>query len=181
MARSSIVDKLNIFLSNNLPFSEECQVVYLMVELRKILDHDSDGSKYSLIKFYCDWTLHIVKNRHLEVIKEIVAKIDADVSSEIKFIKNPQQVFYFLKMTELKNQMTRMFSANHLPQLLFKDDLNWISFVDNLNKNLSEQPILFKSGPIGSLEIVYVENGHSILNINFNDSRGSWSIGGMFE
>ncbi len=42
MAREEVIDKLNDFLVQHSPLTEECHVVYLMVAVRKILEHEKD-------------------------------------------------------------------------------------------------------------------------------------------
>ena len=68
MAREEIIEKLDEFLSSHSPLMEECHIVYLMVEIRKILDHERDHRKngeFSLLRFYCDWTVHTEKQESL--------------------------------------------------------------------------------------------------------------------
>lgn len=40
------------------PISSEPQVVYLMVELRKLIELNGDGANYPALKFHCDWIVH---------------------------------------------------------------------------------------------------------------------------
>jgi len=61
MAQESIIEKLNVFVQGHDSLIEECQVVYLMVEIRKILDHDRGAGTvaFPLLRFYCDWMCQI--------------------------------------------------------------------------------------------------------------------------
>src|SRR6185295_7947338 len=36
----------------------ESDVVYLMVELRKLLEHDKQKETYPVVNFYCNWSVH---------------------------------------------------------------------------------------------------------------------------
>ena len=38
--------------------SSERQVVYIMVELRKLIELNGDGAQYAAFKFHCDWIAH---------------------------------------------------------------------------------------------------------------------------
>jgi hypothetical protein len=40
------------------PVSSEPQVVYLMVELRKLIELNGDSANYPALKFHCDWIAH---------------------------------------------------------------------------------------------------------------------------
>src|SRR6266566_2316501 len=49
-------------LSNELaePIVSERQVVYILVELRKLIELNDDGDTFKTLKFYCDWAVHAV-------------------------------------------------------------------------------------------------------------------------
>ena len=53
--RHSILDKLQKALTR--PISSEDQVVYILVEIRKLIDLQNEPSLMSL-KLYCDWAVH---------------------------------------------------------------------------------------------------------------------------
>lgn len=57
MAREEIVEKLDRFLAKHPFFDEDCHAVYLMVEVRKLLEKEAHANLL-LLKFYCDWTVH---------------------------------------------------------------------------------------------------------------------------
>ena len=40
------------------PIGSERQVVYIMVELRKLIELNCDGAQYTALKFHCDWVAH---------------------------------------------------------------------------------------------------------------------------
>jgi hypothetical protein len=40
------------------PIGSERQVVYIMVELRKLIELNGDGAQYKALKFHCDWVAH---------------------------------------------------------------------------------------------------------------------------
>jgi len=82
--KPQIIEKLNKFLENHTPFKEECQAVYLMVELRKLLDREKEDRKntnekyFPLIRFYCDWTVHTSKKYKTEAISGVMNKINEE-------------------------------------------------------------------------------------------------------
>jgi len=59
MARDSIIQKLREELL--LPLRRESQVVYLMAEIRKYLDHrkTNEQADWRVLSFFCNWALHI--------------------------------------------------------------------------------------------------------------------------
>jgi hypothetical protein len=56
MGRHAIADKLAPKVQEAI--TTESQVVYILVELRKLLEHDHLKSKYDIINFYGNWVVH---------------------------------------------------------------------------------------------------------------------------
>ena len=69
MSSNEISDKLRAFVDRYCPLTEECHAVYLMVELRKIIDQQQ--LKLSLLKFYADWTVHSSKDRITPEVRQV--------------------------------------------------------------------------------------------------------------
>src|ERR1035438_1539807 len=74
MGKPAIIEKLDEFLKKHMPLDEECLVVYLLVEIRKILDHENNG-KYPISRFYSDWCVHTAKDKITPQIKVIMEGI----------------------------------------------------------------------------------------------------------
>jgi hypothetical protein len=170
-----IIYKLNEFLKHHIPFSEECEIVYLMVELRKLLDrvNNRDG-KYSVLRFYCNWTVHIDKDPTNHVIVDVIHKIENSIEKGHKF-KN-SKVFFpldnswldFVSMNHLKLNMQDFFGRNNLPIDMFTEE-NWPSFRDLFIQTLIDQPI---KKPTENIETVYFApaiKGAVYLIIRFRD------------
>jgi hypothetical protein len=56
MARHAIIEKLDIELSQQI--TSERQVVYILVEIRKLMERNNDTEKCFALNFYCDWAMH---------------------------------------------------------------------------------------------------------------------------
>ena len=86
MSAPEITDKLNAFLTRHKPLSEEYHVVYLMVEVRKLMDHFDFNAP--LIRYYADWTVHTEKEfgaAHIVAVSTPVYDAVVDV------IQNPSR------------------------------------------------------------------------------------------
>ncbi len=176
MAREEIIEKLDKFLTKHPVFEEDCQVVYLLVEIRKLLDRDNNPN-FLLVRFYCDWTVHASKDRNLGVIEEIVDKIDSCYSSSSHYPIKDDGIFDFLNMRELKKEFEELFDRYSLPKKIFEDD-NWSTFVDILTSVLSDQPIVEPKYGVKLISLVSVSKGHSAINIEFPDGRTDGMAGG---
>jgi hypothetical protein len=53
-----IIDKLYAHLSR--PISDEPDVVYLMVEIRKAMDRQNSASRYRGLRLFSNWVAHIL-------------------------------------------------------------------------------------------------------------------------
>ncbi|MBI2036590.1 hypothetical protein HYT17_03095 [Candidatus Microgenomates bacterium] len=177
MAREEIIEKLDKFLAKYSVPDEECYVVYLLVEIRKLLEREG-SPKFPLVRFYCDWTVHTKKDRSLQAIKEIVDRIDGCFSIQSHYLLKSDEIFNFLKMAELRKEFNQLFKRYNLQTNILGGDISWASFVDTLTKALSEQPILNPKAGIKSISLVPFGKGRNAINIEFTDGRTDAMVGG---
>jgi len=146
MAQSDIVDKLNEFFKIHAPVSEQCHVVYIMVEIRKILDHSKDHwqrGSFTLLRFYCDWTVHTEKTRITESMETVMNEVYKDVKEQLEnpaMTKAMSPVMKFAYMENLRSEMRCFFKKHEIDISLTKEEL-WIPFIGLLIKILENQPI----------------------------------------
>lgn len=144
MGKLEINQKLKDFLIMQ-PFSRECESLYLMVEIRKILDHAYDRKNYTLLRFYCDWTLHTDKRQNLEYISPIIEKIYNEIKFHIEnhpFRPKELPLKNFEYMEELKKEMKQFLTKEELQTDLCDNNLFWVEFVKLLVSILANQPII---------------------------------------
>src|SRR5205814_45622 len=85
MGQPEILRKLSNLLSKYDPFTEESQVVYLFVEVRKYLDQmEHRGRGFALLRFYCDWIVHTSKDRHVQHIAPIMEETYTRICQHLK-------------------------------------------------------------------------------------------------
>ncbi|TAJ36858.1 MAG: hypothetical protein EPO55_20245 [Reyranella sp.] len=155
MARPEIVDKLDAFLTAQMPPAEERDIVYLLVEIRKIIDHDNAVVTYPILKFYADWCVHTRKDR---LTKEMIAILGDIYNAAAAAILQPHSPLGaadpardFIYMSRLRNDLRRFLSTYGLPGSLVDSDDNWVSFVALLVKVLENQPIIDSSNKLGNV------------------------------
>ena len=155
MACNEIIEKIDSFLSGHSSLTEECHVVYLMVESRKILDHENNG-RYPLLRFYCDWAVHTEKSRATHVIRKIMEDLYEDAK---KILANPAMtrsgspVMGFAYMENLKDEIKAFHEAHELPTDL-RNENGWINFVSLLVKVLENQPIIRPTADIANFSFI---------------------------
>lgn len=138
--------KLTDFLNELQLFDKEMQAIYLMVEIRKLIEHGSANIKpeYKNIKFYCDWTLHTEKTRNFIGIEDIFEKIYLDCKKQIENnVRYPSapSLISFLYFEVLKDNLLILFTRHNIPTKMLEQDQIWISFIKRLLEILTDQPI----------------------------------------
>jgi hypothetical protein len=140
--KSEIQAKLLRFLNGTLPFTEECQVVYLLVEVRKILDHEN-SSTFPILRFYADWSVHRQKDRITPQIRTIMERIRDEIKERQDnrtFVDPTPELIPFVSMDQLKSEMDEFLQKHSLPETLILRD-NWLAFRNLLAGVLTDQPI----------------------------------------
>ncbi len=153
-----IIDKLSD-LSEELPFTKECQVVYLFVETRKLLERADQPIEYDYIRFFCDWVLHTEKTRNLEVIRDDFEKIAADLELQEKksiiqsiMDLSERPISQFADFVKLRIQLGKFFQKKGVANSFTTDDSNWYSLRNLLFRILADQMIDFQDNPVRGIK-----------------------------
>src|SRR2546426_2886558 len=155
MGKPEIARKLAKHLELHTPFTEECQAVYLMMEIRKFLDQlDDREGVFKLLRFYCDWTVHTSKQRNMECIGPIVAEMYDNARQEIL---NPERVARggiqdFIRFAALRQGMRRFFASIGLDDsALTGNDNLWLAYTTLIASVLADQPIIQPISEVANL------------------------------
>lgn len=177
MDKNKIIEKLKVFLTDHKTFKEECEVVYLMAEIRKVLDLDQ-SFKSDCLRFYSNWSLHtdLSKDRTTKFISNMfdqyidLCKCYEEIDHDIK-MAHPN----FFKLNDLKSELTKFFtSCSSLPSNLISNNTDWFSFVKLLLSVIEEcQTISTKesSKKIDNLTLIKNEVGVYCYKFSFVNSR----------
>ena len=88
-------------------------VTYLLVNIRKLLESDRRYS-FPLINFYCDWMVHVRKDRITLEMSKVAVKFE-----------NPKYVKKMLLMEDLRREMQKFLTKYHLNVRLTKNAKGW--------------------------------------------------------
>lgn len=170
--KNEIIEKLNNFLSTHNPLTEECQVLYLMVQIRKILDY-LDDKTYSILRFYCDWAVH-TKKSHTEPIREVIERIEGSINKGRafgkQFLADNSSPFEFMGLIELQREMESFFKDVALPEAIFQNS-NWSDFRHLLLRILANQPITDPTSNIAKVYFLTASKGAGVLMVEFKDGK----------
>jgi len=118
----------------SLPIDTEARALYLLVEIRKVLEHDAVTN--SVLRFYGDWVVHTKLDRAFsQKIYEVLQKEDRNCNQIISF-------------DTLRAELKAFLSQYDLPTALVDDDIHWIAFREKLIDILVDVPIVRKEEQI---------------------------------
>lgn len=137
----SIVEKLRAFLAQ--PVDSECKVVYLLCEVRKLLER-SDNRPPALW-LYCCWALHVElkKKPTLELLNKIDTLLEnhrkRDLDQEELRMQHElfRELLFFDSFREQLRELLRFYDV---PQTIC-DDENWRTFLRHYVRVIEEVPL----------------------------------------
>ncbi len=130
--KSQILDKLKVELQKDV--ENELQVVYILSRIRKLLEIEKLKSKYPILNFYCNWTLH----------SEITDTEGKTINSMLReFIEKPQDKHKLVFHVQFLEQF-KEFLKEH--GLLLPSDQGLKKLRYQLQKTISDTPIFVKTG-----------------------------------
>ncbi|OGD68249.1 hypothetical protein A2996_01080 [Candidatus Campbellbacteria bacterium RIFCSPLOWO2_01_FULL_34_15] len=175
MGRIEIVDKLNLFLDKHAPFTEECHVLYTLVEIRKVLDRENNR-KYPILRFYCNWSVHTDKDstKEMEVVmKDIYEDIKKQIANPA-LVSGKTKIIGFMYMEDLQAEVLKFLQEYQLP-ISLTEKSNWLEFVKLFVKILVDQPIKTPSVDIKQFAFLPAAEGCVRGRIDFNQNIGQYS------
>jgi hypothetical protein len=171
MGKPSIIQKLRGHLAHHMPPSEECHVLYLMAEIRKILEQEDSKSQYAPLNFYANWCVHTRLARPNKFINRTAEDIESEILASIKAdlpIENGKLVKKFLSMQALKTALSDFLNDVDLPAEITEGG-NWASFQALLISIISEQPIIAPSKRIA--QFLYDDSGNGSIEFEIEPPK----------
>ena len=145
MGEKDIRTKLGRHLDRHCPMTEECHVVYFMVEVRKFCERT--GYKDELLTFYCDWALHSRKSRPVDRLTRIVEDTYVGLKAHLESGTANEIFGNFCRMTELRQSIRSWLKHANLPSPLVDSERNWTAFRVLLANVLADQEMVTKDSP----------------------------------
>jgi len=137
--------------------SEE-QVVYILVELRKILDTDPPPGDYYALKFYCDWAVHTMLDQ--KGAQTIVRRFDAyqQFLDDMFYAKHGEaltptapglmeELQTTLQLSKFRAQLESFLDGCGLQSDLARDNSRWTEFLIQYSGVIEDCPLRLRRGP----------------------------------
>jgi hypothetical protein len=140
MARHSIIEKLALHLGK--PVATEPDVVYLLVELRKMLEHDNTKGTFPVLNFHCNWVVHTTLSDSA-IAEKIVGHFD-ELPNLLENVRNghlpiPAEMERLINQEQLKKELGECLESYGLPTTVCSND--WIQFSDALCRVIEDCPL----------------------------------------
>jgi hypothetical protein len=91
MTRSAIIAKLDVLLAKGI--TNEAEALYLIVEVRKLLEQQQAKRQFEYLTFHCDWAVHAtLKGTTAQRILKLFDEANLHLKSGIKLENLPSQL-----------------------------------------------------------------------------------------
>lgn len=145
-----IITKLKSALSE--PIEKEKDVVYILVEIRKLLERKVIKPNYSVLNFYCNWVLHSSIEKIEPEIQSLLEKIEETFSSPNPNSSIPMRMLDFGLFKKDFQKFITDFS------IVYNLDSNWITIRKLLIDIISDCPLRVKNGVVEEFNFTHSKN-----------------------
>lgn len=165
MARHSIIEKLQRELEH--PIESERQVVYLLVEVRKLIELGQDPGRFETVKFFCDWIAHPLLTgamaqrivRQFDKVHQhahtIIAADDGQyVDTDWDFLRDFEE---FVSLATFREQLTTYLQSQGLESTRITGEENWPSFLIYFARIIEDCPLRLRDDSLEHAHEVVVK------------------------
>ena len=145
-----IITKLKLALSE--PIKKECQIVYIIAEIRKLLEKKGIKSDYSVLNFYCNWVLHSAIDKVEPEIQELIEEIERTFFSANRDIFIPEKILNFELFRKDFQEFISRFGIN------YNIEKGWIVIRRLFIDIISDCPLKIKNGSIKEFSFIHSED-----------------------
>lgn len=147
-----LLQKLNSCFQAVDVFDSEGDVLYVLIQIRRILELDSDdphNGKYTTLRFYADWVAHTKKTRMCDKMNPTLSRIDEKAFEQMKahpriFAEKMDEVLGdFLIAKSLYVELHWFLGDHSVSKGSLSDITNWFTFLKTLHDLLRVTPLEF--------------------------------------
>lgn len=166
----------------------ESEASHLMTLFRKRLEHmqSEEREPYPILKFFCNWAMHITLDRSsegvaiLQRINDILVECAGDRTDLI-----PGKVTEVVSFRQLRREMRRLFGCLRVEPAIVDGQAQWENFVRHLIEIVRDCPLVFGAKMARDAQAVYaavtanrVSNrawvaGVSLVEVDYGQLKGS--------
>jgi len=155
----AIVRKLREHLSG--PVDTECKVIYLLCEIRKLLDKQPPDPPLFALRLYCNWALHVDLSRS-RTTRAFLERVDRFVHNQLTPGTDTKETFAeenslfreFVYLDTFREELSRFLAARDLPTALCAEDKRWFTFLAAYAGVVEDGSLVCEDGGPNELRIV---------------------------
>ncbi len=136
--RDDIVEKLRQELANGI--QTEAQVVYLLVELRKLIEQSEEQDRYLSVLFFCDWAVHVQMDRKSAL--HLLQELDSAMSRATTKGELGELIGRILSMDRFRDELIHALMHFGLPTDPVRTMAGWLSFLPLYLNVITDCPVL---------------------------------------
>jgi hypothetical protein len=179
-----IVSKLTLFLRDSV--DSEYKVVYLLAEVRKLLERDDPDYKMGSLWMYCHWALHVDLDKP-GTTGEFLDRVDRWVTNTVAYLtprdpwtfREEYNLFKdFIYLNAFRHQLHVFLAAYKLPTTLCSDDGWWNRFIQEYSGVIEDGTLAItgKKITLAAIEKVTFEKGPALTDHHHVPFVIRWTI-----
>lgn len=153
----------------------ESEVSHLMTLCRKLLEHmpGEERERYPILKFFCNWAMHITLDRSLEgltilrrlndALVELAPSADGDVLTS--------RITETVSFRQLRREVGTLLEKLEIPSALVGEQRSWVNFAKHLIEIIRDCPLVFSKRMAREARALYTAIAENPLR------EGSWVVG----
>lgn len=157
MAASAIVTKLNVFLADSI--NSECKVVYLLCEIRKLLEHIPPLQRPFALNMYCHWALHVDlhgKDTVALFLRQVDDYAHGVLVGPEDVALSSRMVGELLSLSSLRSQLRAFCLTKGIRTDLADDEVRWNEFVRHYAGVIEDGSLMIRSQDHGLRHVKHV-------------------------
>ena len=139
--RSAICEKLGPHM--NEPPRAEKDVVYALVEIRKVLEHDAEAERLWTLRFFCDWAVHTTLDRGgaQKILTFLDERLGHFNPASPENVDPDGLVHKILSFDLFREHLLEFLTTNDLRAMWAEDDFVWKKFLVLYGEIVRDTPL----------------------------------------
>lgn len=144
-----IVSKLTVLLDEGI--DSECKVLYLLAQIRKLLERDDPTHELQSLWMYCHWALHVDLDSP-KTTGDFLERVNRWITNRVAYLNpvgswtivdegNLFRDFIFLET--FRNQLSKFLAEKKLSTTLCSDEAKWNRFVQEYSGVIEDGSLTF--------------------------------------
>jgi hypothetical protein len=179
MGRHSIVYKLDQEL-HNFPIRRESQVVYLLAEIRKLIEHEreTDPECYDILELFCNWALHISISRKSNADRIRLFLRSFDMRDGMEVVDHLNSAFYneIMHLEAFRRELEKFLHDHQLPCDIVHCYKTWSGLIYLYTSVVAEVPLQYSRGDLLPKEVEELVIAHMPRTPPTPDRMVRWTV-----